>query len=89
MIKVEKVETYGWEAAIRGMRNPMNSWDKSDSGMCPTGDIFGYCYGVKRPCCPRKGTDDPAYCIGKNDYELMSRLSSNTPDHEKFMRMIS
>lgn len=31
MIKVEKIETYGWEAAIRGMRNPMNSWDKSDS----------------------------------------------------------
>lgn len=31
MIKVEKIETYGWEEAIRGMRNPMNSWDKSDS----------------------------------------------------------
>lgn len=31
MIKIEKIETYGWEAAIRGMRNPMNSWDKSDS----------------------------------------------------------
>ena len=31
MIKVENIETYGWEAAIRGMRNPMNSWAKSDS----------------------------------------------------------
>lgn len=31
MIKVEKIETYGWAEAIRGMRNPMNSWDKSDS----------------------------------------------------------
>lgn len=34
MIKIEETETYGWEAAIRGMRNPMNSWDKSDSGIC-------------------------------------------------------
>lgn len=31
MIKIENVDVYGWEAAIRGMRNPMNSWDKSDS----------------------------------------------------------
>lgn len=31
MIKIEKIDTYGWEAAVRGMRNPMNSWDKSDS----------------------------------------------------------
>lgn len=31
MIKLENIDTYGWEAAIRGMRNPMNSWDKSDS----------------------------------------------------------
>ena len=31
MIKVENIDTYGWEAAVRGMRNPMNSWDKSDS----------------------------------------------------------
>lgn len=31
MIKITKIETYGWEAAIRGMRNPMNSWEKSDS----------------------------------------------------------
>lgn len=31
MIKIENVETYGWESAIRGMRNPMNSWDESDS----------------------------------------------------------
>lgn len=32
MIKIENVEIVGWEAAIRGMRNPMNSWEKSDSG---------------------------------------------------------
>lgn len=33
MLKIEHTEVYGWEAAIRGMRNPMNSWDKSDSGL--------------------------------------------------------
>ena len=35
MIKIENVEVVGWEAAIRGMRNPMNSWDKSDSAFTP------------------------------------------------------
>lgn len=35
MIKIEKVETYGWESALRGMRNPMNSWDKGDSEFVP------------------------------------------------------
>ena len=41
MIKFEKTETYGWEAAIRGMRNPMNSWSMSDSGFCSTQYIIG------------------------------------------------
>ena len=40
MIKLENIETYGWEAAIRGMRNPMNSWDKSDSVILPTENII-------------------------------------------------
>ena len=40
MIKIEKVETYGWEAAIRGMRNPKNSWDKSDSHMWESSNLF-------------------------------------------------
>ena len=39
MIKIEKTDVFGWESAIRGMRNPMNSWDKSDS-MCSMGDTF-------------------------------------------------
>lgn len=56
MIEITNAEVFGWDAAIRGMRNPMNSWDKSDS-------VFGayYAYGAKvgrRPCphaetCPR------------------------------------
>lgn len=44
MIKIEKTETYGWEAAIRGMRNPMNSWDKSDSR---TEEVYGIGYVYK------------------------------------------
>ena len=38
MIKIENVEVMGWEHAIRGIRNPMNSWEKSDSGICKGGD---------------------------------------------------
>lgn len=38
MIKIEKTQTYGWEATIRGMRNPMNSWDKMDSFLCLGGE---------------------------------------------------
>lgn len=41
MLKIENIDVYGWEAAIRGMRNPLNSWEKSDSGW----DGFGYCDG--------------------------------------------
>lgn len=44
MIKIERTDTYGWEAAVRGMRNPKNSWAKSDSHYCwepqyPGGEI--------------------------------------------------
>ena len=42
MIKIENVEVFGWEAAIRGMRNPMNSWDKSDSCWLPLNDVAGH-----------------------------------------------
>lgn len=41
MIKIENVDTYGWQAAIRGMRNPKNSWDKSDSGESGIGYAVG------------------------------------------------
>lgn len=88
MIKIEKTEVFGWEAAIRGMRNPMNSWAKSDSGICPNGTEFGYCYLDHRKYCPRQNTDDPAFCIGPNDLDLMIRLRNAGTDHRKFMRMI-
>ena len=45
MIKIEKTDVYGWEAAIRGMRNPMNSWDKGDSSWDGFGDADGFTIG--------------------------------------------
>lgn len=89
MIKIENVETCGWEAAIRGMRNPKNSWEKSDSGICPNGTEFGYCYLDHRKYCPRRNTDDSAFCIGPKDLNLMTTLRNAGTDHRKFMRMIA
>lgn len=89
MIKIEKTEVVGFEAAIRGMRNPKNSWEKSDSGICPNGTEFGYCYLDHRKYCPRRNTDDPAFCIGPEDLNLMTRLRNAGTDHRKFMRMIT
>ena len=84
MIKIEHVETLGWEAAIRGMRNPMNSWEKSDSG-------YGCNKGLCKDC---PDTDDCPYqyqdaIIGHNDLDLMTRLCNAGTDHRKFMRMIT
>ena len=89
MIKFENTEVMGWEAAIRGMRNPMNSWERSDSGICPNGTEFGYCYLDHRKYCPRRNTDGPAFCIGPEDLDLMTRLRNAGTDHRKFMRMIA
>lgn len=77
MLKLEKTEVVGWEAAVRGMRNPMNSWEKSDSGFCDViGDNFG---SIIKPA---------NYRVGPNDYDLMTRLRNAGTDHRKFMRMI-
>ncbi len=78
MIQINKTDVYGFEAAIRGMRNPKNSWDKSDSGFikledwqkADTGETF-------------------EYVIGPNDLKLMKSLSKAGPDHGKFLRMIN
>lgn len=78
MLKVENVEVLGWEHAIRGMRNPKNSWAKSDSGPeCPYG---------KEKCC---GECQQNFCIGSNDKQLMMALRNAGTDHRKFMRMIT
>lgn len=83
MIKIENVDVFGFEAAIRGMRNPMNSWDKSDSG---------YCCGDKK-CSVMEGCDlacdIPHFVVRKNDLKLMKTLSKAGNDHGKFLRMIN
>ena len=87
MLKIENVEVMGWEHAIRGMRNPKNSWEKSDSGYCQR-DLLRDC-----TTCVHKSTDYPACCsgfdLGPNDYDLMMRLRNAGTDHRKFMRMIT
>ena len=82
MIKFENGEIVGWEAAIRGMRNPMNSWEKSDSHYeCHEYD--------KLSDDDRKIYLIDDYIPGPNDLDLMTRLRNAGTDHRKFMRMIT
>lgn len=74
MIKIENAEVLGWEHAIRGMRNPMNSWEKSDSKL-----LLG-CKNIY---------SNPEFDLGDNDLDLMLRLSKAGTDHAKFRRMIT
>lgn len=83
MIKLENTETIGWEAAIRGMRNPLNSWNKSDSGWYLTGTPG------TNPAVANDKYLREKYCIGDNDLDLMKRLAKAGTDHRKFMRMIT
>lgn len=79
MIKIQNTEVHGWEATIRGMRSPMNSWEKSDSCVYYTNDEyspFGDKYGENVK-------------IGQNDLTLMKKLVNAGSDHSKFMRMIN
>ena len=90
MIKLENVVLASpeqMEFIIEGMRNPMNSWEKSDSEFCS--DVGAFC----REC----GDGDYTHCnigigdgiyIGENDFDLMQRLSNNGPVHRKYMRMM-
>ena len=89
MIKIENVEVLGWEAAIRGMRNPMNSWEKSDSE-CLFHALPNYSYDDPKAEEYTRYLD--AYNLnlklGPNDHDLMMRLRNAGTDHRKFMRMI-
>jgi hypothetical protein len=93
MIKIENTEVFGWEAAIRGMRNPKNSWDLSDSYFCKE------CINKSIPNakCPIEvdGGDidkhyfNGCYIAGENDLKLMKTLAKAGDDHGKFLRMIN
>ena len=73
MLTIENAETFGWEAAIRGMRNPKNSWSKSDTRWSPP---------------DANGTDAPRFIVGENDLKLASALANSGTDDGKFLRMI-
>ena len=84
MIKLENTEVVGWEHAIRGMRNPKNSWSRSDSR-------YAECYGICDTCADRDCQNDPSvegYIIGPKDHELMLDLAAGGPVHAKYRRMI-
>lgn len=84
MLKIENTEVFGWDAAIRGMRNPKNSWEKSDSQFVRDPD-YG-CFGA----CPCAELVDCDCChVGPNDLKLMTTLRNAGTDHRKFMRMIT
>ena len=83
MIKIENVEVMGWEHAIRGMRNPMNSWEKSDSGICKGGDDGIGCENCANyDSCEH--TYDHSWQLGKADHDLMMRLAD-----ARYRRMIT
>ena len=82
-IKIENVDVYGFEAAIRGLRNPYNSWDKSDSLHCC--DEESNCGDCGYFHCPQGNP----LVIGKNDMKLMTTLANAGTDHGKFLRMIT
>ena len=74
-MKFENTEVWGFEHALRGMRNPKNSWNKSDSH---------YEYGNQRDCV----TKDANFVIGENDMKLAQTLIKAGSEHRKFMRQI-
>lgn len=84
MIKIENTEVMGWEHAIRGMRNPLESWKLMDS------------YKPNCLCCPRDGVEPYEehdvtvlpYVLGENDHSLMMRLAKAGAEHAKYRRMI-
>lgn len=87
MLKIENYEVLGWEHAIRGMRNPKNSWVKSDSSCCTLQQSCMTCPANTTEGCPLPG-DDPM-AIGPNDHKLMMSLAKGGPVHAKYRRMIT
>ena len=102
MLEVSNIDIVGWEHAIRGMRNPMNSWERSDSGVC--GDFTTQYKDGHIGCghnCPKWSKENYCgysehlqkfpydyYMVGDNDLDLMNRLFHSGTEHRKFMRML-
>ena len=77
-MKIENTEVFGWEAAIRGARNPMNSWDRMDSN-----------WGLKEDPSAISPNDELYFFVGDNDLKLMKNLAKAGSDHAKYLRMIN
>ena len=78
MIKVENIDTWGFEHAIRGMRNPLNSWDRSDSSFEESVPDYAMDTARTYPCVK----------IGENDLTLMRKLFAAGHPHRKYLRQI-
>ena len=81
MLKIEKTEVVGWEAAIRGMRNPLNSWEKSDSAIVNEGGLESSDIIVEK-------NGNEYFVVGEKDQKLATGLRNAGTDHRKFMRML-
>ena len=89
MLKIENTEVMGWKHAIRGMRNPKNSWEKSDSGWSSD---WPYTIDPSAKGHIFVDSDAEGYfelAIGPNDQNLMMTLCNAGTDHRKFMQMIT
>lgn len=91
MIKIENTEVVGWEHAIRGMRNPKNSWKRSDSAWTindseDTDEQYG---DIGPVLCKDPFLTHIHYELGENDGDLMMRLANGGPVHAKYRRMIT
>lgn len=84
MIKIENVEICGWEPTIRGMRNPKNSWGRSDSYFEFGQVLCKDCANTDKNPCGQNCLD-----VGPNDHDLMMRLAKGGPVHAKYRRMIT
>ena len=97
MLKIENTEVIGWEHAIRGMRNPMNSWEKSDSFCseikcheCPDNQKCSYYFSENGCGMPYRNTPgEEIHYLGPNDHQLMMSLAKGGPVHAKYRRMIT
>lgn len=93
MLKIEKTvlpSPEQWQIVIEGMRNPLNSWGRMDSTICPVSGKFEDCTMFPPTGCPRECDDfeKTEFCMGASDYDLMERLAAAGSEHAKYRRML-
>lgn len=93
MLKIDKTvlpSPEQWQIVIEGMRNPLNSWGRMDSTICPASGKFEDCTMFPLTGCPRECDDfeKTEFCMGASDYDLMERLATAGSEHAKYRRML-